>query len=503
MFRNPDAVVKLENYFNDPFDNAVATARTCYSSRVISAGEAAAKTDLRDKIAQSIFEAGHHTTIQHAHFQFSISGVSRNALHSFFHSHPFYNSEQVSQRYVAVKNANFIKPEFGEQRLNDLFDAATTQQIEAYRKLTELLTPIAAQEYYAIFPGRLKVKDKYDKEVQKKAQEIARYVLPLATPAHLYHTVSLLTLIRYHVSRFQPGTPSEVSVIVDKMVDLVCRHDWKLRRFFTEEMEQFPEVLEDNPDFLSYFDRDLGDKSSKLKAYDPAAEELLYETVLSVLGKCPKDLSKEDALDLLLNPAKNNYLGQTVNVSSHSPLTRALQNVSYTFKRKMSHAGDSQDQRHRMVPGSRPVLINHLSDKPDYYTPELIKKSEQALKLYQETMEQSWGSINKLANYTTKEFLSYLLPNAVNVRYFESGNLLNLHHKWKARLCYTAQEEIWRSSLEEVMQVSQVHPTIGKYLLPPCGLRNLSGVRPFCPEGSRYCGVPVWKLERKDYSRLI
>ena len=30
----PEPVVKLENYFKDPFDNAVATARTCVVPRM-------------------------------------------------------------------------------------------------------------------------------------------------------------------------------------------------------------------------------------------------------------------------------------------------------------------------------------------------------------------------------------------------------------------------------------------------------------------------------------
>ena len=33
---SPEPIVRLENYFKDSFDNAVATARTCYSSRVVT-----------------------------------------------------------------------------------------------------------------------------------------------------------------------------------------------------------------------------------------------------------------------------------------------------------------------------------------------------------------------------------------------------------------------------------------------------------------------------------
>src|SRR5215471_16331970 len=111
----PDPEVKLENAFSRPFENAVATARTCYSSKGIvhvgevsgdelpTAAEREAQGLKRDALAHSIYRAGHHTTLQHCQFQFAISGVSRQFIWSFLHSHPFYNSEQVSQRYVTVK----------------------------------------------------------------------------------------------------------------------------------------------------------------------------------------------------------------------------------------------------------------------------------------------------------------------------------------------------------------------------------------------------------------
>ena len=63
----PEPVVRLENYFQEPYNLAIATARTCYSSRVISAGDVAKDeqaSDQGNRIAESIYKAGHRTTIQ-------------------------------------------------------------------------------------------------------------------------------------------------------------------------------------------------------------------------------------------------------------------------------------------------------------------------------------------------------------------------------------------------------------------------------------------------------
>ena len=113
-FRSPRPEVSLVNGFDRPYDNAVATARTCYSPKGIittdevgglhleDSGKRERALARRDALARDIFEAGHHTTLQHAHFQFALSNVSRQFLWTFLHAHPFYNSEQVSQRYVEV-----------------------------------------------------------------------------------------------------------------------------------------------------------------------------------------------------------------------------------------------------------------------------------------------------------------------------------------------------------------------------------------------------------------
>jgi hypothetical protein len=206
----------------------------------------------------------------------------------------------------------------------------------------------------------------------------------------------------------------------------------------------------------------------------------------------------------VLDPAKNPLLGESLNLTSISKLTRAMVHPSYTFRKKLSHTADSQDQRHRMTPASRPCLAAYLTRKPDYITPEIIKQDERTLKVYEQTMKMTWEGIDQLKSLgVSDEYAAYLLPNSVSIRFTESADLMSLWHKCAMRLCYNAQEEIWRASVDEVAQVREVNPRIGKYLLPPCGLRARANQKPICPEGDRYCGIPVWKKELKDYVRVI
>lgn len=519
-FASPPPVVRLVNAFVEPFNNAVATARTCYAPRVISA-EDVDKDDRsraqRDAIARSTYDAGHHTTLQHATFQFVLQNVSRQFIWSFLHAHPFYNSEQVSQRYVSVKPDTVIIPQL-PQREAALYRSMVDAQMQCYQALVQMLSPAAAQAYFDIFPARRKHADKYASAVRKKAQEVARYALPVGTFAYLYHTISGITLHRYHRLCNMLDVPVETRLVVQQMVAAVSAHD---PLFFRDIEDSIPldatheymalqglgrvDISSDAREFCRDFDARLGLQTSRLASHQPDAEALLAQAVRMVLGIGAQRMDDTAALAQVLSPAQNPYLAGALNLTTMGKLTRTLAHVHYTFHKKLSHTADSQDQRHRMAVGSRPVLHTHyVGGSPDLVVPQLLTEVPEAMDKFMATMQRTWDTIDQLldADVAPADAL-YLLPNAFSIRFMESGDLLALHHKWTTRLCYNAQEEIWRASLDEVCAVSQVHPRIGAYLLPPCGLRRDAGVRPICPEGSRYCGVPVWKKPLSSYARVI
>ena len=507
--------VRLVNAFASPFKNAIATARTCYSSKGIITDEGVSM-DKHAALAKSIYDAGHHTTLQHAHFQFAIEGVSRHCIWSFLHSHPFYNSEQVSQRYVEVKSGSYVVPNFENAKAQTLYGTEMERIMMDYHDLIGLLTPAVADAFFNRFPHRRKKADEYQKEIKKKAQEVARYVLPISTTAYLYHTISGISLLRYYRLARMADTASETLLLVKAMVDELLRYDPNYQIILEEPLdpESYPEaefIRTGNSDhdvshFIKEFDNDLDGRYSKLVDYKAFAEKTLASSVREVIGKSERDMSDEEAIAQVLDPGKNTILGETLVLTTQSKLSRAMHNVHYTFRKKLSHTADSQDQRHRMTPGSRPILHLQLRDDvPDFETPFVVTTAAQNVQdRYRESIERSWRSYAELRGMgVAQEFREYMLPNAANIRFTESSDLLALHHKHAMRLCYNAQEEIWRASVDEADQIRTIHPMIGKYLLPPCSLRQMASVRPICPEGIRYCGVKVWQIDLNQYERVI
>ncbi len=525
-FLTPPPRATLTNTFVRAFDNSVAAARTCYAPRVISTEEVAkddkART-VRDRIARETYTAGHHTTLQHAHFQFAIENVSRQLLWSFLHAHPFYNSEQVSQRYVEVRAGSALVPNLPPAQLA-IYQRTLDRQFFGYHAISEILGPVVEEAYFELFPGRRKQREQWVGQIKKRAQEVARYLLPIATFAHLYHTVSGLTLHRYHRLSRSLDVGDEQRLLIDAMIEAVGAQD----PLFFRDLED-PLPLEETPEFkiLAHqnngqgdtggvggerarafareFDAELGPWRSKLVDYKVHAEESLAQGVRSSLGLSRDLLSDDEAIARILSPAENKLFAQSLTLTTLSKSSRALGHPHYTFQKKLSHSADSQDQRHRMTPASRPVLsTQYAGGEPDAIVPDLIQSCPQALELYHQILGETFGAVDTLLDAGVAPALAlYLLPNAFPVRFEESGDLLHLHHKWTSRLCYTAQEEIWRASVDEVKQVREVHPRIGKHLMPPCTLRAAAGVRPTCPEGKRFCGVPVWRLSLDEYRRVL
>ena len=554
--------VRLVAYTHDPFGIAVASARTCYAAEFVFVGRLSPKGErhrmtleealpqhkgLLDQIgrldtphdqrvilvealrpslptpdlaaaleafadlarqratgdaglARSIYEAGHHTPFQHPTFVFALEDVSRNVVESFLHNHTFYNSEQQSQRYVEMKQADVHVPAAiaADPRARALYDEAVGNAWDAYHALRERLI----QPNLRVMGTIGKVKGHPEKQVlaeaEKKAQEMARYVLPIAAATQLYHTISGIVLLRYVRMSQASSAPTEAKAVVDAMVDEVRKVD----PAFIAKVEEEPRPRDSHIEWRLAGDARVeplpAGRVSVLVHATAGADELVAAALREVTGSpLPKDALLREVLD----PGRNGVWNDTLNTWDHSPALRALRHVHYTFRKKLSLTAYAQDQRHRMAPGTRPQLTRLLAlPARDVHTPEAIAGDAAARAAYNQAIAGLWGAIGRLrAMGVPDEEVCYLLPNATNITFHQSGDLLSFIHKWRLRLCFNAQKEIFDASLEELRQAQAAHPELTRWLGPPCtfvaaaqppGMQD--AVAACCPEGPRWCGVKVW-----------
>src|SRR5208337_2573231 len=114
-------------------------------------------------------------------------------------------------------------------------------------------------------PKRLQ---KIERAAEKRAIEIARYVLPVAAFTTMVHTISGIVLHRLWRMSAASDTPSESRAIIGEMVSQVRAIDPQFfERFGTEPLEERPELKQAAPNisageaFAREFDAKLTGKT--------------------------------------------------------------------------------------------------------------------------------------------------------------------------------------------------------------------------------------------------
>jgi flavin-dependent thymidylate synthase len=492
---------------SDAYGLALAAARTCYSSRPIAPQEVNDRQ--RQELGPSIIAAGHHTPFQHQSLSFVLENVSRHFVWSFLHSHPYYNSEQQSQRYVEMSAVRARVPQGLSPEAKAVYEGALRDAWAGYARLGERLLVTTRKRWAPLARVKGQGEKEAEREAGKKAIETARYLLPIAAHTTLYHSVGLLDLARYAQMAGSPDCPEESREVVGQMLALLKQQDPELAaRLLPQELapESRPEAwakpsqaLGPGDALAAEFDASLGgdEALSALVDCTPRAEAVVAQALREVLGLPGAALPDKQALGLLLDPARNPLLLQSLNAWAQSPAMRCLAHARYVFRKRLSHTADSQDQRHRSVPASRPLLCLSHTSRPDVALPLALRADDGARQEYLDACAKAWQAKNRLLELGVPAHQAVLvLPNALRLRYTESGDLLGLLHKWRMRTCFLAQEEIYDASMQELAALAAEHPGLAAFIGPPCltrrGLVPDDGRRGPCPEGERWCGVSVW-----------
>ena len=472
LFRSDAPIVQLlhDESTAHPFAVTIAAAWSCYGAKpardnvlklVYGPGPAPApgrlllaRTGASARSSSTPISSPPATTpLQHATFVFVLDNVSRLAIWSFFHSPPVL---QLGAGLPALSRGH--RRVDGDARsaraCSAIYDAAIQRSFAGYRRLTEILTPDFAARYGSVFPARVKGEGRRREQrvadaVQKRAQEVARYVLPLATPAHLYHTVNGLTLLRYHVLANQPDAPAEVRYIVDRMVGRGAGGRSVLPRraglSARSPRRSAPKRRWKRKRSASWR-RTSGaiDRTMPRRSVTNSMRTRPLETRLGVLqpGRRAHDgrrdprgarrhrrleAQDDEAIAQVLDGASNPYLGHPLYLGMHSKLMQTMNHVPFTFQKRISGAEDAQNQRHRGTPSFQPAPDRASSAKPDVIVPWAIRQNPAALAEYNATIRRCGDAKNALLDPgVAPEAALYLLPNSARVRFYESGTLLEL-----------------------------------------------------------------------------
>lgn len=157
-----------------------------------------------------LLEVGHGSVLEHAVFNFIITGVSRSFTHELVRHRAGFAYSQLSQRFVDESECAFVEPDAiaEDPELHRVWLEAVTTCQKAYRKLADGLAARFAQ-----------IEDRTLR--RKKAREAARSVLPNATETKIFVTANARALRHFIEMRADPAAEAEIRKVAVAMLELL------------------------------------------------------------------------------------------------------------------------------------------------------------------------------------------------------------------------------------------------------------------------------------------
>lgn len=428
----------------NPIEMASHAAKLCYNPVTPGLGELM-------NVENALFKTGHHTTLEHTNYTFTIEGISVGDITLGFHlANTFYNTDQRSGRYCAEMFANpdmteiirYIRtywPELTDHELWEISDYVMAC-IATYNRYKDLAAIEAVKEMRKRRPHY--PEKGLELQGDKIAQEQMRALIPVIMPTAIDYTINLTTVVALYKSAFTPV----MRAVTAMMADEVTRQDPRTRFMFKRE------AVKAESDYWA----------PSQDTFPPFLVKEPYCRLLSVDGLDNFDMPHEekchpvDQLHFLPDMMGNSIGGVT------TELTLSLMTMG-------------QNQRHRTVHRSEPEFTG------GFYIPPLLARCK-GLGAEYLALANRYHELSKTLPPTLSTIIA---PYGTMVTYRTRGDFNALAHEHAKRLCWNAQEEIYNLSrqLREaiIAEFGPKSPLLAIFE-PPCYRHGK------CLEGARCCG---------------
>lgn len=182
--------------------------RLCY----MSFGERQGRKSNREYLA-NIINLEHGSVLEHAVWNFIVTGVSRSFTHELIRHRAGWAYSQLSQRYVDESSADFVEPDIvaSDPELHEIWLSSVRTAHEAYRALSEGLTAKIEREH-----PEWKARDK-----RKKAREAARSVLPNATETKIFVSANARAIRHFVEYRGAADAEPEIRKVAHALLEVM------------------------------------------------------------------------------------------------------------------------------------------------------------------------------------------------------------------------------------------------------------------------------------------
>lgn len=157
-----------------------------------------------------ILDVGHGSVLEHAVWNFIVTGVSRSLTHELIRHRAGFGFSQLSQRFVDESVAEYVEPEViaNDPDAHRIFVDAVSHAHQAYVQLADLLAKV-----YQSQP---------DPTLRRKlSRQAARSVLPNATETKIFVTANARALRHFIEMRGNRHADSEIRALAMQLLRIL------------------------------------------------------------------------------------------------------------------------------------------------------------------------------------------------------------------------------------------------------------------------------------------
>ncbi len=411
---------------------SAAYARISRSVKTIEELRQEARSDIRKARKSNekiIFGMGHHSVAEHAVFNFDLMEISRLALEAVEQFRLVSYTER-SQRYVTLKESWIMPDEMITAGLQEPFGGLAGKLYDFYQSAFSSLSKRLTVQY-----GNPSNRNEAN-ELECRAKEDARYILPLAFMGQVGVTINARNL-EHLFRRFHLSPLEEVRKIGEELYRLVESIAPSLILFaqpsvfenqFGVNVASLHVQTDDNP----------GHDRFNLRFFE--LPENGDDTVLSLLISTEKQMPLSAAtaeVNRLSREQKKRYFSELFrNMAFFDAPPRHFEFVSIAFEATISASCFAQLKRHRMAS----LLTGPYSPEYGVSVPDQIRDAGLAVDFI--ALTDQADSFYEKYRTALGDAAGYILTNAHRRRVLMRFNLRDLYHFIRLRADAHAQWEI-------------------------------------------------------------
>ncbi|MDP2172640.1 MAG: FAD-dependent thymidylate synthase [Candidatus Cloacimonadaceae bacterium] len=444
---------------------SAAYARISRSSKTVSElrKEALGEIGKARKSNQNIiFEMGHASVAEHAVFNLDLIGISRHLTEVVQRSR-YASFTEKSQRYVTFDHDYVIPEELNEfPAIRDRYIRLCDELFNEYKLSMDKLLELYDKDFPDLKP----------RELEGKAKEDARYILPLSTKTQMGATInarSIETLLRRLGAREEMEARqlhglifASVSSIAPSLLRYTQADDFNSRLPETA-LPHFPNNIFQMPDRIALV-------SAPQNADDMILAGLFFEQ-----GYCDFPAALNHLENIAVEEKSRLWEHVFQGIKAWHKMPRAFENAEFAFQIPMSECCWGQFKRHRSATmlkyrSQGQGSAAHLSSRLIF--PEGILSIGR---------EKIWQSLFKAVSDFRKTLptnLSHLAPytvlNAESALVHARMNLREIYHFCRLRSDEHAQWEI-RQISDEIIHLVKTHaPYATRFLMGKSDFNTVS-----------------------------